>query len=152
MWARPVPIVVRGQFGVSPGGAQHTNMIEAWFAHAPGLLVATPSTAWDAKGLIKTALRGEDPVIFLMHKVLTGTRGEVRLSRHELDDAIRPSLNGAISALDEVLARNGIRDLVAVVSTGGGANLPTVTTALSVETPPWPSLAVSVTVYMPSSA
>lgn len=77
MWHRPVPIVVRGQFGISPGGAQHTNMIEAWFAHAPGLLVATPSTAWDAKGLIKTALRGEDPVIFLMHKVLTGTRGEV---------------------------------------------------------------------------
>ncbi|OBB85023.1 molecular chaperone [Mycobacterium colombiense] len=62
---------------------------------------------------------------------LTGTSGEIRLTRHELDDAIRPSLDSAISALDEALARNGIRDLVAVVSTGGGANLPTVTTALS---------------------
>ncbi|OBK67676.1 molecular chaperone [Mycobacterium colombiense] len=81
---------------------------------------------------------------------LTGTRGEVRLSRHELDDAIRPSLNGAISALDEALARNGIRDLVAVVSTGGGANLPTVTTALSqhfrvpVATTPRPQLTAAV--------
>ncbi|OSC24653.1 molecular chaperone [Mycobacterium vulneris] len=81
---------------------------------------------------------------------LTGTRGEVRLTRHELDDAIRPSLNSAISALDEALARNGIRDLVAVVSTGGGANLPTVTTALSrhfrvpVTTTPRPQLTAAV--------
>jgi pyruvate dehydrogenase E1 component beta subunit len=43
----------------------------------PGLLVATPSTAADAKGLIKSALRGQDPVVFLMHKMLTGARGEV---------------------------------------------------------------------------
>ncbi|WP_415822629.1 Hsp70 family protein, partial [Mycobacterium senriense] len=81
---------------------------------------------------------------------LTGTRGEVRLTRDELDDAIRPSLNRTISALDEALARNGIRDLVAVVSTGGGANLPTVTTALSrhfrvpVATTPRPQLAAAV--------
>lgn len=80
---------------------------------------------------------------------LTGTRGEVRLTRDELDDAIRPSLNRTISALDEALARNGIRDLVAVVSTGGGANLPTVTTALSrhfrvpVATTPRPQLAAA---------
>lgn len=81
---------------------------------------------------------------------LTGTRGEIRLTRHELDDAIRHSLNSAISALDEALARNGIRDLVAVVSTGGGANLPTVTTALSrhfrvpVATTPRPQLTAAV--------
>ncbi|HEX5254918.1 MAG TPA: Hsp70 family protein [Mycobacterium sp.] len=81
---------------------------------------------------------------------LTGTRGEVRLTRHELDDAIRPSLAGLIVALEEALARNGIRDLVAVVSTGGGANLPTVTTALSrhfrvpVATTPRPQLAAAV--------
>ncbi|WP_459969503.1 Hsp70 family protein, partial [Mycobacterium sp. MUNTM1] len=81
---------------------------------------------------------------------LTGPRGEVRLTRHELDDAIRTSLNSALSALDEALARNGIRDLVAVVSTGGGANLPTVTTALSrhfrvpVATTPRPQLTAAV--------
>lgn len=81
---------------------------------------------------------------------LTGTRGEVRLTRHELDDAIRSSLGGVIAALEEALARNGIRDLVAVVSTGGGANLPTVTTALSrhfrvpVATTPRPQLTAAV--------
>jgi len=77
MWDRPVPVIVRGTFGTAGGGAQHSNLIEAWFTHVPGLLVATPSTGYDAKGLIKTALRGEDPVIFLMHKMLTGLRGEV---------------------------------------------------------------------------
>jgi pyruvate dehydrogenase E1 component beta subunit len=75
-WSRPVPLVIRGTTGFAGGGAQHNNSIEAWFAHVPGLLVAMPSTPADAKGLIKTALRGEDPVIFLMHKMLTGLRGE----------------------------------------------------------------------------
>ena len=76
-WGRPVPLVIRGTTGFAGGGAQHNNSIEAWFCHVPGLLVAYPSTPADAKGLIKTALRGEDPVIFLMHKMLTGLRGEV---------------------------------------------------------------------------
>lgn len=76
-WGRPVPLVVRGTTGFAGGGAQHNNSIEAWFAHVPGLLVAYPSTPADAKGLIKSALRGEDPVIFLMHKMLTGLRGDV---------------------------------------------------------------------------
>jgi pyruvate/2-oxoglutarate/acetoin dehydrogenase E1 component len=75
-WGRPVPLVVRGTTGFAGGGAQHNNPIESWFCHVPGLLVAYPSTAADAKGLIKTALRGEDPVIFCMHKMLTGARGE----------------------------------------------------------------------------
>lgn len=81
---------------------------------------------------------------------LTGTRGEIRVTRHELDDAIRPSLSRMIAALEDVLARNGIRDLVAVVSTGGGANLPVVTAALSrhfrvpVATTPRPALAAAV--------
>jgi pyruvate/2-oxoglutarate/acetoin dehydrogenase E1 component len=75
-WGRPVPLVVRGTTGFAGGGAQHNNPVESWFCHVPGLLVAYPSTAADAKGLIKTALRGEDPVIFCMHKMLTGARGE----------------------------------------------------------------------------
>ncbi len=81
---------------------------------------------------------------------LTGTRGETQLTRHELDDAIRPSLSNAVAAIDEALACNGIRDLVAVVSTGGGANLPSVTTALSrhfrvpVATTPRPQLTAAV--------
>ena len=77
MWDVPVPVVIRGTAGVAFGGPQHNNSIESWFAHTPGLLLATPSTPADTKGLIKSALRGEDPVVFLMHKALTGLRGEV---------------------------------------------------------------------------
>lgn len=77
MWGRPVPIVIRATAGVAFGAAQHNNSLEAWFAHTPGLLVAYPSTPGDTKGLIKAALRGEDPVVFLMHKTQSGDRGEV---------------------------------------------------------------------------
>ena len=62
---------------------------------------------------------------------LTSTRGDVRITREELDDAIRESLDNFVAVLDETLRRNKIRDLVAVVSAGGGANIPAVTTTLS---------------------
>lgn len=81
---------------------------------------------------------------------LTGARGELRIARHELDDAIRPALTGFITRLEDTLARNGIRDLVAVVSSGGGANLPAVTTTLArhfrvpVATTPRPQLTAAV--------
>jgi pyruvate/2-oxoglutarate/acetoin dehydrogenase E1 component len=77
MWGAPVPLVIRATTGVAFGAAQRSNDIESWFAHMPGLLVVMPSTPADTKGLIKSALRGEDPVILLMHKSLTGLRGEV---------------------------------------------------------------------------
>jgi pyruvate dehydrogenase E1 component beta subunit len=73
----PVPLVIRASYGVTLYAMQHNNSIETWFAHTPGLIVVTPATPADAKGLIKSALRGEDPVIFLMHKRLGGSRGEV---------------------------------------------------------------------------
>mgnify|MGYP001555409088 CR=1 FL=1 len=77
MWGRPVPMVIRATSGVATSGAQHNNSLEAWFAHMPGLAVALPSTPRDAKGMIKAALRGNDPVVFMMHKRLTGAKGEV---------------------------------------------------------------------------
>jgi pyruvate dehydrogenase E1 component beta subunit len=77
MWGVAVPLVIRATSGVALAGAQHNNSLEAWFAHMPGLLVAYPSNPADTKGLLKSALRGEDPVIFLMHKKLSGMRGEV---------------------------------------------------------------------------
>ena len=77
MFGIPVPMVVRATNGIAFGGAQHNNVIESWFAEMPGLHVAVPSTPADTKGLIKTALRLDDPVLFLMHKALTGVRGEV---------------------------------------------------------------------------
>lgn len=77
MLSRPMPLVIRATAGVAHGGPQHNNSLEAWFMHMPGLVVAVPATPYDAKGLIKTSLRAQDPVIFLMHKRLTGLRGLV---------------------------------------------------------------------------
>lgn len=71
-----VPLVVRATAGIAGGAQQHNNSLDMWFAQTPGLLVATPAFPADAKGLIKTALRGKDPVVFLMHKKLNGFRGE----------------------------------------------------------------------------
>jgi pyruvate/2-oxoglutarate/acetoin dehydrogenase E1 component len=77
MWGRPVPLVVRATAGVAQGGAQHNNSLQAWLMNTPGLAVVFPSRPWDVKGLIKSALRGSDPVVFMMHKLLTGARGPV---------------------------------------------------------------------------
>jgi pyruvate/2-oxoglutarate/acetoin dehydrogenase E1 component len=77
MLGRPVPLVIRATAGIAHGGPQHNNSLEAWFMHMPGLVVAVPFRPYDAKGLIKTALRAAEPVIFLMHKRLTGVRGPV---------------------------------------------------------------------------
>ena len=77
MFGTPVPLVIRATSGVALGGAHHCNSLESFFAQTPGLSIAVPSTARDVKGLIKTALRSEDPVIFLMHKKLSGVRGEI---------------------------------------------------------------------------
>ena len=73
-----LPVVIRAQEGGGRGNAaQHSQSLEAWFAHIPGLKVAVPSTPHDAKGLLKTAIRDDNPVIFLEHKVLYFTKGEV---------------------------------------------------------------------------
>jgi pyruvate dehydrogenase E1 component beta subunit len=77
LWGKPVPLVIRASSGVSLFAAQHNNSLESWFMHTPGLVVVMPSNAQDTKGLLKSALRGDDPVIFFMHKRLTGSRGVV---------------------------------------------------------------------------
>ena len=65
-----VPMVIRMPFGCGTGAAaQHSQSLEAWFCHVPGLYVAAPSGAYDAKGLLKTAIRTNTPVIFLEHKL-----------------------------------------------------------------------------------
>ncbi len=66
-----VPIVVRAPSGgLVSGGLYHSQNPEAWFIHRPGLKVVAPSTAWDAKGLLKAAIRDDNPVIYFEHKYL----------------------------------------------------------------------------------
>jgi len=73
-----VPLVVRMPQGAGHQlGPTHSHCFEAMFAHVPGLLVAVPSTPADAKGLLKTAIRDDNPVIFIEHESLYGVRGEV---------------------------------------------------------------------------
>jgi pyruvate dehydrogenase E1 component beta subunit len=73
-----VPMVLR-----TPGGggqqlaATHSQNIEVWYAHVPGLKVVTPATPSDAKGMLTTAIRDDDPVIFIEHLALYNTKGEV---------------------------------------------------------------------------
>jgi pyruvate/2-oxoglutarate/acetoin dehydrogenase E1 component len=73
-----VPLVVRMPQGAGHQlGPTHSHCFESLFLHIPGLLVAVPATAADAKGLLKTAIRDENPVIFIEHESLYGVRGEV---------------------------------------------------------------------------
>ena len=73
-----VPMVLRTPAGSGTGAAeQHSQSLEAWFVHVPGLKVVMPSTPYDAKGLLISAIRDDNPVIFVEHKLLYSTRGPV---------------------------------------------------------------------------
>ena len=73
-----VPLVIRMPQGAGHQlGPTHSHCLEAMYLHVPGLLVAVPSTAADAKGLLKAAIRDDNPVIFIEHETLYGQRGEV---------------------------------------------------------------------------
>lgn len=73
-----VPLVIRAQQGGGRGnGAQHSQSFEAWFASTPGLKVIAPATPADAKGLLKSAIRDGNPIVFIEHKLLYNTKGEV---------------------------------------------------------------------------
>ena len=73
-----VPLVIRtpGGGGLSMG-AQHSQSLESFFIHVPGLVVLAPSTPYDAKGLLKSAIRSPNPVIFIEHESIYSTKGEV---------------------------------------------------------------------------
>lgn len=78
-----VPMVLRTNIGASGGkAAQHSQSLETWIAHVPGLQVAVPTTPADAKGLLKTAIRNDNPVVFFEHKLLYFTKGEVPEGEH----------------------------------------------------------------------
>jgi len=73
-----VPLVIR-----TPGGAgksyaaQHSQSLESWFVHTPGIKVVMPSTPYDAKGLLKSCIREDNPIMFIEHKLLYNTKGEI---------------------------------------------------------------------------
>ncbi len=79
-----VPIVIRtpGGSGGRGNAAQHSQSLEAWFAHVPGLKIAIPATPFDAKGLLASAVADENPVLFIEHKVLYITEGPVPEERY----------------------------------------------------------------------
>lgn len=84
-----VPLVMRAPVGATSRGAQHAQSLEAFFCHVPGLKVVAPATAYDAKGLLKAAVRDDNPVIVFEHKLLYGSKGP-------------RSEKGAISPIGEV--------------------------------------------------
>jgi pyruvate dehydrogenase E1 component beta subunit len=72
------PLVIRAPGGAGlNAGPQHSQSLEAWFAHVPGLKVVMPATPADAKGLLKSAIRDDDPVLFLEHKALYAMSGQI---------------------------------------------------------------------------
>ena len=74
----PASLVVRMAYGAGPRwGCHHTQSVESWLTNVPGLTIVMPATPYDAKGLLKAAIRTPNPVIFLEHKLLYGKKGEV---------------------------------------------------------------------------
>lgn len=89
-----VPMVLRAPMGATGRAAQHSQCLEGWFMHCPGLKVVLPSTPYDAKGLLKTAIRDSNPVVFLEHKLLYGGAspgGKARSAVGSLSDAYAPA-------------------------------------------------------------
>jgi pyruvate dehydrogenase E1 component beta subunit len=118
-----VPLTMRIVNG-APGSAaaQHSQSPESWFMNVPGLKIAIPATPYDAKGMLKTAIRGQDPVLFFEHKMLYAVKGEVpeedytvpfgqAVIRREGSDATLIAIGGVLPkamASAEQLAEQGI--------------------------------------------
>jgi pyruvate dehydrogenase E1 component beta subunit len=115
-------MVLRSNVGAGGGkAAQHSQSLEAWIMHVPGLKLAMPSTPSDAKGLLKTAIRDNNPVVFLEHKLLYFTKevvpeddftipfGVAKIRRHGRDVtvvAMQAMLSKAISVASELAEEN----------------------------------------------
>lgn len=105
-----VPMVLRTQGGSGNGlAAQHSQSLEAWYYHVPGLKVVMPSTPYDAKGLLKSAIRDDDPVVFIEHKLLYMDEGAVPDAEYTIDlgvgDVKRPGKDVTVVAWSGMVAR-----------------------------------------------
>ena len=124
LWGAPVPLVLRGPSGGHVhGGAFHSQNPEMWFVHNPGLKVVCPATPYDAKGLIKAAIRDNNPVLFFEHKFLYRRIkeevpaedyivpiGKARLAREGRDISVITYAAMVHTALEaaEILSKEGI--------------------------------------------
>ena len=89
-----VPVILRAPFGATGRAAQHSQSPEAWFAHTPGLKVVMPSTPYDARGLLRTAFKEMNPVIFFEHKLLYGSAspgGKAASAVGEYEEWMKPA-------------------------------------------------------------
>ncbi|HWE64955.1 MAG TPA: alpha-ketoacid dehydrogenase subunit beta [Chloroflexota bacterium] len=120
-----VPMVLRVPIGASAHGAQHDQCPEAWFMHTPGLKVAIPSSAYDAKGLLKTAIRDDNPVVFCEHKGLYGATSVG--GRGLKETAVSDAGASGIIPLEEYTIPFGVADVKRV-----GTDVTIVATALMV--------------------
>jgi pyruvate/2-oxoglutarate/acetoin dehydrogenase E1 component len=102
-----VPLVIRTPAGWGQLAATHSQSLEAWFAHVPGLLVVMPATPYDAKGLLKAAIRSDNPVMFIEHARLYGVKGEVPDEEYTLpigvSDMKRPGRDVTIVSYSRML-------------------------------------------------
>src|SRR6185295_6960143 len=97
------PMVMRGPSGAAAQvAAQHSQAFESWYAHVPGLVVVAPATPKDAKGLLKSAIRDDNPVVFMENEVLYNFKGEVPDEEYHiplcLSDVKRPGKDVTIVA------------------------------------------------------
>ena len=86
-----VPMVIRAPYGSTGRAAQHSQSLEAWFMHTPGLKIIMPASPYDAKGLLKSAIRDDNPVLCFEHKLLYGATspgGKARTVIDELDESV----------------------------------------------------------------
>lgn len=103
-----VPIVFRGATGnAGQLGAQHSQNFENWYANTPGLKVVVPSNPYDAKGLLKTAIRDDDPVIFMESELMYGDKGEVPQEEYLIPigvaDVKRPGTDVTIVSFGKIM-------------------------------------------------
>lgn len=89
-----VPVIMRAPFGATGRAAQHSQSLEAWFTHIPGLKVAMPATPYDARGLLRSAFKDLNPVLLLEHKMLYGSSspgGKAASAVGDFADSMKPA-------------------------------------------------------------
>ena len=140
----PVPLVIRSVVGAGGRfGAIHSQMPVSWFMGVPGLKIVSPATPGDAKGLLRSAIRDDNPVLFFEHKRLYGVVGEVdgdlvpigvaRVAREGTDVTIVSAMNGVHEAMKaaEILFADGIVAEVIDLRTLRPLDIPTILTSVA---------------------